>query len=338
MKLRKIISHFVFLAEEHKKGILILVIFLILGIFIRFFLNESFDKTDISYKDAISLLEGNLFESFYDIENETGCITVSIEGAVTYPGKYDVEYNSRLFDLVEYAGGFTEKADTDRIRANYYLKNGKSYYIPKKPEKITVTINGAVKNPQTLSVVEGSKLLEVIESIGGFTLDADKRFLKNYYLKDDDVYSIPYRKKSRTGKRKTENNLIIVSIEGEVNQPGQYKLSSGSRLDSLINVAGGLTENADDIILNKNYYLKNNQTFYVKKKKSKRLEKKKHKDFIYVEITGAIRKPGVYKLRKGLRFNALVKKAGGFRSNARKNRLKNYLLKSGQSFFVPYKK
>lgn len=44
------------------------------------------------------------------------------------------------------------------------------------------------------------------------------------------------------------SNDIIVQIIGEVNKPGVYELSSDSRLLDLIQVAGGLTENASDDI------------------------------------------------------------------------------------------
>ncbi len=47
-----------------------------------------------------------------------------------------------------------------------------------------------------------------------------------------------------------EQGTILVSIEGEVEQPGEYEVLAGSRLSNLITEAGGFTEEANTTGLN----------------------------------------------------------------------------------------
>ncbi len=60
--------------------------------------------------------------------------------------------------------------------------------------------------------------------------------------------------------------------------------------------------------------------------------------WIEVEILGAVRRPGVYKVIKGSRFSDLVKRAGGFSKSAKiPVNNKNYYLKAGQSYYIKKK-
>lgn len=43
----------------------------------------------------------------------------------------------------------------------------------------------------------------------------------------------------------TEENIIVVHVTGEVKNPGIVKVKEGSRIEDIIEAAGGLTENSD---------------------------------------------------------------------------------------------
>lgn len=58
-------------------------------------------------------------------------------------------------------------------------------------------------------------------------------------------------------------DTIKVSIEGEVEAEGSYLLEEGSNLDDLIEVANGLTDNADTLCFFTDLLLENNQTYYI---------------------------------------------------------------------------
>jgi len=51
---------------------------------------------------------------------------------------------------------------------------------------------------------------------------------------------------------KNETTELVVEISGEVQKPGVYKLPSGSRIDDLLIVSGGLSQNADRGLVAKN--------------------------------------------------------------------------------------
>lgn len=63
-----------------------------------------------------------------------------------------------------------------------------------------------------------------------------------------------------------ESGDITVYINGEINKPGVYKVKNGSRIDELINIAGGVTANADTQKLNFAKKLKDEDYIFVNNK------------------------------------------------------------------------
>ncbi len=213
--------------------------------------------------------------------------------------------------------------------------NTESPLLTSKPvKKILVEIRGAIKKPGEYTLVEGNKYFDLIKIAGGATEKADQnRIKKNYTLKGGYTFYVPYKRSQNSFYR---NKWIHLEIKGAVHKPGKYTLRQGSRYFDLIKLAGGLTKQGDSRRVKKNYYLKDGYSFYVPFKRFRKgILKNK---WIDIEIRGAVKKPGVYKMRSGSRFYRLVKMAGGFGSKAnRKKKYKNYYLKDGQSFYIPYK-
>lgn len=67
------------------------------------------------------------------IESET-IIYVHICGAVNKPDVYEIKQNTRLYELVKLAGGFTNDAANDYINQATILNDGQQVYIPTKKE------------------------------------------------------------------------------------------------------------------------------------------------------------------------------------------------------------
>ncbi len=61
-----------------------------------------------------------------------GKITVSISGEVLHEGSYILDENSTLNELIEAAGGVTDKADSSAYILSCVLEDNKSYYIAPK--------------------------------------------------------------------------------------------------------------------------------------------------------------------------------------------------------------
>ena len=74
-----------------------------------------------------------------------------------------------------------------------------------------------------------------------------KGFYKKKVSKDDIVLE---SKNDNTLLKKESTNLLKVDIKGEIKTPGIYSLKSDSRVIDVINIAGGLTDNADTTVIN----------------------------------------------------------------------------------------
>lgn len=70
-----------------------------------------------------------------------------------------------------------------------------------------------------------------------------------YYQNNNSVSTPPVKKLSLTTE-KEEVNTVFVDIKGAINAPGVYELDNGKRVIDVINLAGGLREDADTINLN----------------------------------------------------------------------------------------
>lgn len=70
-----------------------------------------------------------------DAQNgEAGRIYVYICGAVVNPGVYDVQSDSRLFEVVELAGGFTSEADKKGLNLARHVTDGEQIIVLTKEE------------------------------------------------------------------------------------------------------------------------------------------------------------------------------------------------------------
>lgn len=75
-------------------------------------------------------------------------IVVEIKGEVKNPNVYTMEYESRIYDLVEKAGGFTEKADKMSINCSMKLKDEDCIVVYSKGETPN---SNAVNNKDSLN-------------------------------------------------------------------------------------------------------------------------------------------------------------------------------------------
>ena len=94
-------------------------------------------KADITIETADTSVESEYSESSNDTgeENnnaETAQIFVDIGGEVKQPGVYQVSENTRLFQVIEMAGGLTEYADADQVNRASFVEDGQKIIIPVK--------------------------------------------------------------------------------------------------------------------------------------------------------------------------------------------------------------
>jgi competence protein ComEA len=65
-----------------------------------------------------------------DMKEVSDELCVDIGGAVSMPGVYKVKPDTRLFEVIEMAGGLTDNADTDSINQAAYVEDGQKIIIP----------------------------------------------------------------------------------------------------------------------------------------------------------------------------------------------------------------
>jgi len=66
-------------------------------------------------------------------------IFVDLAGAVVKPGVYEVTSDTRLFRVIEMAGGLTEEADTNSVNQASFVQDGEKIIIPSKSNQASVS-------------------------------------------------------------------------------------------------------------------------------------------------------------------------------------------------------
>lgn len=113
---------------ENKKNIFIkLIIILKIVIFsiYNFFISKNDSEEFNSLETIVNLSSENIEEK--EINQK---IKVYIAGEVTSPGVYELNANSRIEDIINFAGGLTQEANIQNINLAFILEDGQKIYIP----------------------------------------------------------------------------------------------------------------------------------------------------------------------------------------------------------------
>jgi protein involved in polysaccharide export with SLBB domain len=242
------------------------------------------EEMDFVLRDGDKLTVGKIIDRY---ENR-----VTIEGAVYRPGDYELTEGLSLFELLEKASGLKDNAFIDRgiiyrtiddakqeilsfsvkevleKKTDIELKREDRIIIFSKQslkEKQSVSIDGAVNNPQSIAFVENMRVEDLIAISGGFKDGADATVIDiSRRLTDGDFKTV-----SKNINQSISNNLIIeennnfflepfdrvsvrylkgyttqknVSIQGEVAYPGNYSIADkDERISDLVSKAGGFS-------------------------------------------------------------------------------------------------
>lgn len=196
-------------------------------------------------------------------------------------GYFEAKDNETAADMIRYAGGFTPRAQTDHVGIFRIGKRSTEYIDVKDPGSVTmangdsivvtavetdrmdnaVTMDGAVFSPGYYQWEEGMTLSSLITKAGGlkenafltrgvitrykddYTLEAlnfnvldVKNGVTDIDLKNGDVVTIASIDDMREAR--------TVTVNGEVQVPGEYEYRENLTLGDLLVLAQGLTENA----------------------------------------------------------------------------------------------
>ena len=208
---------------------------------------------------------------------------ITLNGEVKIEGRFELNQNESLQDLLNYASGFTENAYTKAIKVTRVVdgelmvadinqdqfeiftpKAGDVFEVGKVLEryKNRVIVKGAVYRPGVYAITKGLGVKDLIIKTAGLKQDAlTARALIVRTNKDLTTSTISFNLKDvMAGKIKdiqlqqedvltvlSKNELkedFYIEISGAINLPGIYPYSKGMRLKDLILVAGGYNESA----------------------------------------------------------------------------------------------
>ncbi|MFT7156252.1 MAG: protein involved in polysaccharide export with SLBB domain [Parvicella sp.] len=207
---------------------------------------------------------------------------ITIKGEVKRPAIYEAKDKEMLSHVLDYAGGFSENAYSKSVSIRRNLANAKTVKTIEQPlydqfalkagdvlevseiqEQFTkrVRVEGAVNHPGEFEIKPEMRLSDVIKLSEGFRGDVylDRaliiRELPNYQLQ-----TIPFSPEDvMEGRFDTlllEEDLIKVhsifdlrenyrlTIQGEVQNPGEYPYTNGMAVEDLIYLSGGFKESA----------------------------------------------------------------------------------------------
>lgn len=146
---------------------------------------------------------------------------VSIRGSVHFPGSYPLSDGLTLNALIKFAGGLADNAYLDYLVIEREIDNqGKTEVLQFSLE------NGSLGTEAAINLQAGDSVLIFNASAGRQELLGEV----NSRLRAQASQAEPAR---------------VVQISGDVRYPGEYPLSDGMDVQTLITAAGGLTESAE---------------------------------------------------------------------------------------------
>lgn len=127
-------------------------------------------ETELMVEEADSEIEDE------ELQSKSTKLVVDISGCVKNPGVYEFEDGTRLYDVIQQAGGLTKEADLDAINQAELVTDGQKILIPEKVE----TMDGAESTTFTPNASSNGKIninqadsmtLQEIPGIGPATAD-----------------------------------------------------------------------------------------------------------------------------------------------------------------------
>ena len=255
---------------------------------------------------------------------------VGIFGGIKIQGNYEFIPGEFLSQFVDLAGGLRPDADPDKIEITRFISSTEKFtfittmsaadtilissedhimirYDQEYKRQDIVYITGEVKYPGVYAIEPGKTTIgEALQKVGGFTSRADQTKL---IINNRSIARIPDREKNRIllipdENRSPEEKAYIKARM--LTKKGTIESSSLEQAESLMNLP---LVNKDQIVILEN--------------------------FDYIEILGAVLKPGRYPYTTDITYDEYVDLAGGLTETATR---KKFIIKAGTGQRLPIKK
>jgi len=173
-------------------------------------------------------------------------IQIKVEGEVLYPGIYTVSKGARVSDLLTAAGGLTTLAypyGSIFTRESVRVTQQKSF------DDAAIRLKQSILRSQTQGTSIGSEPVD-LGAVFALLEDLDTVVALGRIEVEVDPTVLLVRRELDISLRKGDRIFIperpaIVSVIGEVLNPGARMFQSGMRSDDYLKASGGITDSAD---------------------------------------------------------------------------------------------
>ena len=223
-----------------------------------------------------------------------------------------------------------------KSKVNSALIGNEAFITLSEIRDVNILVTGNAENPGIYTLTGNSNILQALSAAGGISEFGSLREINlirdNIIIETLDVYDLLIEGKYNLKKRLRSGDVVfvearknIITIDGAVNRPAMYEAKDDQKLISIINYANGITRNADreNISLErlvdgslKTIPVPNDSYFEAVNVEDGDLIYIREHPYRQAKISGAVLKPGSYTMAAGDTINDLVKKAGGYTSNA----------------------
>lgn len=292
-------------------------------------------------------------------------IRVTVIGQATKPGTYTVSSLTTLFNMLYLCGGPNENGtyrNIELIRGNKLIRKVDLYAFLTMGDRSDnillqeqdvvripfysnrVVLQGAAKRTGKFELLPTESFQSLLGYSGGFTDSAFRASVQVTRITDTGIVLSDIRAadfasfQPRTGDAYHISKGISrfanrITIEGAVMRPGDYELKPGMQLKDLVEMAGGLREDAfgdrglirrqnPDLTLSGRSFsvravMGGNEIVPLKREDLVTISSILDlKDAPVVNIEGAVRNGGTFNYYEGLTVKDLILKAGGFNEAA----------------------
>lgn len=254
---------------------------------------------------------------------------IGIYGGVKIPGKYEYVFGEFLSDLIQIAGGLRPNADPEKIEITRYngptekfsftVEFQESKDVQLNPEdhvmvqyakqykrQEVVYITGEVVHPGVYSILPGQTTIgNILAKASGYTNRSDSSKIT---INNRDIYEIP--------DRELERILLIPEENRSTSERAYIKARMMTQKGALE------TNSIIQAQYIKDFLVAKNDIIHVPE------------NFDYVEILGAVKRPGRYPFIQSYLYDNYIEIAGGITSNATRNK---FVIKAGTGQRLPAK-
>lgn len=147
------------LTNDRRKLYKFIVLIILIGVSISLNVYQN-NRTEIQ-------AESNLESSIESVEESNIIGYVDISGEVKQPGVYEIDNNTRLYELVEKAGGVTDNANLDLINQAEIVVDGSKIIIPSILSDVNNEVHDASQNSSNGLININNADLEELKKLDG---------------------------------------------------------------------------------------------------------------------------------------------------------------------------